>query len=197
MKVTDLYNLPTEAKLTEWLRQFTELDDLLASVPQLFAGLTETLVLGVVEDGAVIVGPVHVGEGAVVRANSILLGPVILGTNVDVNYGAIIRDCTYIGSDSRVDSGSITTQSLVLNRTKIGERVSIRQCIVGVGSSISVGAILGSQIGSGEIDAATFVGDMVAIGAGCRVDAGSTVAARSILKNGTFVSNIDHPNKTF
>src|SRR4051812_44201149 len=116
MQVADLYHLPVEPELLKWLAQFSELSDLFMAIPQLFARLTQTLIIGAVEEGAVLVGPVHVGEGSIVRANSIIVGPVILGPRVIVNYGAVVRCQSYIGPECAIDSGSIITHSLLLNR---------------------------------------------------------------------------------
>jgi NDP-sugar pyrophosphorylase family protein len=178
MRVADLYSLPVEPELTDWLQQFVDLGDLLASVPQLFARLTQTATLGTVEDGAIIVGPAHIGAGSIVRANSVIVGPVILGQNVEVSYGAIVRDRSYIGSNCYVDCGSVTTQSLVLNKSTIGEMASVRRSIVGVGCSISCRATLGSASDA----SGTFVGEMSVIGPECRLDEGSIVAAHSIIR---------------
>jgi NDP-sugar pyrophosphorylase family protein len=214
MRVADLYSLPTERDLTEWLQQFVDLRDLLASVPQLFARSTRTIIPGTVEDGALIVAPVHIGEGSTVRANSVITGPDILvdrilhlvpcrtgatggnptnwpdsnvgfyplGQNVEVSYGAIVRDQICIGANCCVDSGSVTTQSLIFNKSGIGEMASVRRSIVGVCCSISVRAVSGAASGLANVASGTFIGEMSVVGAECRLEEESVVAACSVIR---------------
>jgi NDP-sugar pyrophosphorylase family protein len=180
MRVADLYRLPTEPGLAEWLQRFDRLDDLLKSVPQLFAALKRTAILGTVEQGATIVGPAHIGKGSIVRANSVIVGPVILGENVEINYGTIVRDHSYIGSNCYIDSGTVITQSLVLNTTTISEMVCLRCSIIGGGCTISAQSALG--LSSAGTTGGIFVGDKSVIGAGCRLNEGSIVAPHTTIE---------------
>jgi NDP-sugar pyrophosphorylase family protein len=180
MRVADLYRLPMESGLAEWLQRFDDLDDVLKAIPQLFVSLKQTVVLGTVEEGATIVGPTHIGTGSIVRANSVIVGPVILGQDVDVNYGAIIRDHTYIGSNCYIDSGAIITKSLILNTTTIGEMAIARCSIVGVGCTISAKTALG--LSSADSIGGTFVGDRSVIGPGCWLNGGSILAPHTTIE---------------
>ena len=63
MKVSDLFSAEIEPDLNKWVRKFTTLSDLFSAMPQLYAKLESQNIQGIVEDGAVIVGPVHIGHG--------------------------------------------------------------------------------------------------------------------------------------
>jgi hypothetical protein len=58
MKVSDLFSAEVEPILNEWMRSFTSLDLFLA-MPQLYAKLESQSIEGIIEDGAVLSGPVH------------------------------------------------------------------------------------------------------------------------------------------
>jgi NDP-sugar pyrophosphorylase family protein len=190
MHVQDLYSPPIEPELAQWLRKFEDLSDILAAGRQLFANLRETTVLGIVEQGAVIVGPVHVGERSIVKANSVLVGPVILGAGVTINYGSVIRDLSYIGSDCFVDCGSVITHSLVLNRTVIREMVNVNYSIIGSGCAIGARCTIGGRARRTGIG--TFIGHSVAPETGSLVPDGSIIPSSAVFPDNG-LSNSSQP----
>ena len=66
MKVSDLFSAEMEPDLNEWVGKFTTPGDLFSAIPQLYARLESQNIQGIVEDGAIIFGPVHIGMGSVV-----------------------------------------------------------------------------------------------------------------------------------
>jgi UDP-N-acetylglucosamine diphosphorylase / glucose-1-phosphate thymidylyltransferase / UDP-N-acetylgalactosamine diphosphorylase / glucosamine-1-phosphate N-acetyltransferase / galactosamine-1-phosphate N-acetyltransferase len=159
--------------LAQWLRKFEGLSDILAASRELFVQLRKATILGIVEEGAILVGPVHVGERSMVKANSILVGPVILGTGVTINYGVVIRDLSYIGSDCFGDCGSITTRSLILNRTVISGMADVNYSIIGEGCIIGARSTIGDH--AGRTRRGTFIGHSVTLDAGFLMPGGSIV----------------------
>src|ERR1700730_9277568 len=91
MKLSDLFSAEIEPVLNEWIRNFTSPDDLFLAMPQLYAKLKLQSIEGTIEDGAVISGPVHIGRGAVVRAQAIIHGPSIVGPDTVISSHAEIR----------------------------------------------------------------------------------------------------------
>jgi NDP-sugar pyrophosphorylase family protein len=96
MKVSDLFSAEMEPVLNEWMRGFTSLDEMFLAMPQLYSKLKSQNIQGIVEDGAVIIGPVHIGMGAVVHAHAIIRGPSIVGRDTVVNSHAEIQSGSFI-----------------------------------------------------------------------------------------------------
>jgi hypothetical protein len=70
MKVSDLFSAEMEPGLNDWVRKFDLLGDLFSAMPQLYANLRAQNVQGIIEDGAIIIGAVHIGMGSVVHAQT-------------------------------------------------------------------------------------------------------------------------------
>jgi len=56
-----------EPDLNDWVRKLASLGDLFSAMPQLYANLRTLNIQGIVEDGAMIIGVVHIGMGSVVH----------------------------------------------------------------------------------------------------------------------------------
>ena len=80
-----------EPDLKDWVRKFASLGDLFSAMPQLYANLRAQNIQGIVEDGAVIIGAVHIGMGSVVHGQAIVRGPAIVGNNAVVDSHTEIR----------------------------------------------------------------------------------------------------------
>lgn len=91
MEITGPYDSELEAELRHWLSRFRELSELYAGLAQLFANLNSQRLSGTVEDGASIIGAVHVGSETTVRAGAVIIGPaivpdkVIVGSSVEIS----------------------------------------------------------------------------------------------------------------
>ena len=144
MKVSDLFSADVEPGLNEWMRNFTSLDDLFLAMPQLYAKLELPSIEGIIEDGAVLSGPVHIGRGAVVHAQAIIHGPSIIGPDAVINSHTEIRSGCFIGSNCVIGHSCLIIQSMVMNNTKIAAAAFIRNSVIGYGSVVGPGAVLGS-----------------------------------------------------
>jgi hypothetical protein len=74
MKVSDLFSAEMEPSLNDWLRRFTSPTDLFAGMHQLFTNLSSQNIQGIIEEGATIIGPVHIGIASIVRSQAIIRG---------------------------------------------------------------------------------------------------------------------------
>ena len=173
MRVKDLYSFPIEPELAHWPEKFHVPSDLLSKSPQLFANLQKTTILGTIEEGTLLIGPVHVGEQSLIKANSIIIGPVILGPDVMINHGVIVRAQTYIGGGCSIDCGSVITSSLILNGTAIDQMVSINSSIAGTECTLATRSTVGGKLR--QLGYGTFVGCSVTTRVGAVVPAGSQV----------------------
>ncbi len=59
-------------------------------------------VRGTVEEGAVLIPPVEVGEGTVIRSGAYIIGPVKIGKNSRIGPNCFIRPYTSIGDNCHV-----------------------------------------------------------------------------------------------
>ena len=151
MKVSDLFSAEMEPDLNNWVRKFTTLSDLFTAMPQLYARLESQNIEGIVEDGAVIVGPVHIGMGSVVHGQAIIRGPAIVGNNTVVDSHAEIRAGTFIGSNCVIGHGCSIIKSIVMGNVNVSAGAFVRNSIVGFGSVVGPGAALGADEVEGSL----------------------------------------------
>jgi mannose-1-phosphate guanylyltransferase len=98
-------------------------------------------------------GWASVGPGAVVEGRAI--PPVVLGRDARVAAGAHVGSLAVLGDGVSVGAGSSVERAVVLAGTEIGERCTLRDCIVaggcriGANTQISGGAVLGEGVSVG------------------------------------------------
>src|SRR5262245_40253352 len=115
MNVSDLFSAQMEPALNDWLAKFKTLEELVGSSDQLFAKLSSQAIQGPIEDGASIVGPVHIGVGTVVRTQTIIRGPAIVGPDCIVDSHTQIQPGCFIGSNCTVGHGCFLQESMLMN----------------------------------------------------------------------------------
>jgi NDP-sugar pyrophosphorylase family protein len=203
MKVSDLFSAEMEPDLNKWVGKFTSLDDLFSAMPQLYARLESQNIEGIVEDGAVIVGPVHIGIGSVVHGQAIIHGPAIVGTNTLVDHHAEIRAGTFIGSKCVIGHGCSIIKSMVMSNVSISAGAFIRNSVIGFGSVVGPGATLGADeversIGSvsqmSKIGAV--LGDYAVVGANSSIKPGTIVGSRTMIGEGVLARGIYESNQS-
>jgi NDP-sugar pyrophosphorylase family protein len=191
MKVSDLFLEKSEPILNEWIRNFTSPADLFAAMPQLYANLESNNIQGIVEDGAVIVGPVHVGVRSTIYSQAIIRGPVIVGRDTIVSSHAEIQSGCFIGSKCVIGHGCSIINSMVMNTAVIWPGAFISNSVIGFGSVVGPGVVLGSQMpdlsnraSRTSSDLGVILGDYSAVGANSTLKAGTIVGRRTIIGEG-------------
>ena len=144
MNISDLFSAEVDPVLNEWMRKFTSLDDLFLAMPELYAKLKSQTIEGIIEDGAVLSGPVHIARGAVVHPQAIVHGPSIVGPDTVINSHVEIQSGSFIGSKCVVGHGCSIIQSMVMNNANICAGAFIRNSVIGTGSIVGPGAALGA-----------------------------------------------------
>jgi UDP-N-acetylglucosamine diphosphorylase / glucose-1-phosphate thymidylyltransferase / UDP-N-acetylgalactosamine diphosphorylase / glucosamine-1-phosphate N-acetyltransferase / galactosamine-1-phosphate N-acetyltransferase len=204
MKVSDLFSAEAEPMLNEWMRNFTSLVDLFLAIPQLYAKLESQSIEGIIEDGAVLSGPVHIGRGAVVHAQAIIHGPSIIGPDAVINSHTEIRSGCFIGSNCVIGHSCLIIQSMVMNNTKIAAAAFIRNSVIGYGSVVGPGAVLGS-VGVDQASASIadtsptlgpVLGDYAVVGANSTIKPGTIIGSRTIVGEGVLASGTYESNQT-
>jgi UDP-N-acetylglucosamine diphosphorylase / glucose-1-phosphate thymidylyltransferase / UDP-N-acetylgalactosamine diphosphorylase / glucosamine-1-phosphate N-acetyltransferase / galactosamine-1-phosphate N-acetyltransferase len=100
----------------------------------------EHKVLGNVEDGAHLLGPVTVAETARVRSGAYIEGPCFIDEGADVGPNCFIRACTSIGKNARVGNGCEVKNSIIMDGTHVGhlsyvgDSILCERCNLGAGT---------------------------------------------------------------
>jgi UDP-N-acetylglucosamine diphosphorylase / glucose-1-phosphate thymidylyltransferase / UDP-N-acetylgalactosamine diphosphorylase / glucosamine-1-phosphate N-acetyltransferase / galactosamine-1-phosphate N-acetyltransferase len=134
-----------EQGILEFVLSFRRASELLKGFDRLFSDLTTSKILGSVEPGAHIVGPVHIGKGSRIHPDAVVYGPTIIGEGVSVRPHAQVRAGTYLGSHCVVGHGADIKHSLCLDGAKMQDGVFVGDSVIGFGARVGSGAILANR----------------------------------------------------
>lgn len=167
-------------------------------------GLRKPRVAGEVEQGAMLRGPVEVGEGSLIRSGSYVIGPACIGKNCDIGPNATILPSSTICDSVRIGSASEVRNSIIMPGTRIGSACIISDSVVG--ASCAIGDQVIAESGSPLVEVeercqraefGAIVADNVTVGSrvflhpgtiagtDCRIGSGATV--RGTLERGVRV----------
>lgn len=96
---------------------------------------------GEVEEGAVLKGPVSVGEGAVVRSGAYVKGPVAIGEGCEVGPNCYVRPGTSLGDDVRVGNGVEVKNSVLMDGTNVGHLSYVGDSVLGPCANVGAGTM--------------------------------------------------------
>lgn len=96
---------------------------------------------GQVEDGAHLMGPVEVAEGARIRSGAYIEGPVFIDEGSDVGPNCFLRPHTSIGKKVRAGNGCEIKNSMIMDKTQIGHLSYIGDSIIGENCNLGAGSI--------------------------------------------------------
>jgi bifunctional UDP-N-acetylglucosamine pyrophosphorylase/glucosamine-1-phosphate N-acetyltransferase len=98
-------------------------------------------VLGFIENGAHIVGPVTVAETARIRSGVYIEGPAFIDEESDIGPNCYIRPCTGIGRRVRIGNACEIKNSIVMDAVHIGHLSYVGDSILGEGCNLGAGTI--------------------------------------------------------
>jgi UDP-N-acetylglucosamine diphosphorylase / glucose-1-phosphate thymidylyltransferase / UDP-N-acetylgalactosamine diphosphorylase / glucosamine-1-phosphate N-acetyltransferase / galactosamine-1-phosphate N-acetyltransferase len=101
----------------------------------------EHRVLGNVEQGAHLFGPVTVAETARVRSGAYIEGPCFIDEGADVGPNCFIRACTSIGKNVRVGNACEVKNSIIMDGTHVGHLSYVGDSILGDHCNLGAGTI--------------------------------------------------------
>ncbi|MFA6048517.1 MAG: bifunctional sugar-1-phosphate nucleotidylyltransferase/acetyltransferase [Candidatus Micrarchaeia archaeon] len=173
--------------------------------------LTDRKVEGIVEEGVVVRGKMHLGKGSVIKAPSRIEGPVWIGENATVGPHAFLRAGSVIENDCHVGSSEVKNSVLLAGANAphfsyVGDSVLCEEVNLGAGTKIanlrfdnasvqvrfpttkkeydSARRKLGACIGRGtKVGINACINCGILVGENCKVFPGAKVA--SGLKSGT------------
>jgi bifunctional UDP-N-acetylglucosamine pyrophosphorylase/glucosamine-1-phosphate N-acetyltransferase len=98
-------------------------------------------VLGTVEEGAHLIGPVSVAKTARIRSGAYIEGPVFIDEGADVGPNCFIRACTSLGKNTRVGNGCEVKNTLIMDGTHVGHLSYVGDSVLGEKCNLGAGTI--------------------------------------------------------
>jgi UDP-N-acetylglucosamine diphosphorylase/glucosamine-1-phosphate N-acetyltransferase len=97
-------------------------------------------VLGTVEDGAHLIGPVTVAETARIRSGAYIEGPTFIDEGSDIGPNCYIRACTSVGKNVRIGNACEVKNSIIMDGAHVGhlsyvgDSILCERCNLGAGT---------------------------------------------------------------
>jgi len=98
-------------------------------------------ILGNVEAGAHIIGPVTVAETARIRSGAYIEGPALIDSESDIGPNCYIRPYTSIGKRVRIGNACEIKNSIIMDGTHIGHLSYVGDSIIGENCNLGAGTI--------------------------------------------------------
>lgn len=176
----------------------------------------EHKVLGTVEEGAHLIGPVTVAESARIRSGAYIEGPVFIDEEADVGPNCYIRSGTSLGKKTRVGNGCEVKNSILMDGTHVGHISYVGDSILGEKCNLGAGTITanlrfddstvkmvvkGKVVDTGRRKLGTILGDNVKTGIkslfmpGVKVGANTWVGANFMVERDLPADSVASLNK--
>lgn len=101
-------------------------------------------VLGNVENGAHLIGPVTVAESARIRSGVYVEGPTFIGEESDIGPNCYIRPFTSVGNKVRIGNACEVKASLIMDGVHVGHLSYIGDSIVGEKCNLGASTVTGN-----------------------------------------------------
>jgi UDP-N-acetylglucosamine diphosphorylase/glucosamine-1-phosphate N-acetyltransferase len=98
-------------------------------------------VLGNVEEGAHLIGPVTVAETARIRSGAYIEGPCFIDEGTDVGPNCFVRAYTSLGKNVRVGNACEVKNSIIMDGTHVGHLSYVGDSILCEGCNLGAGTI--------------------------------------------------------
>lgn len=96
----------------------------------------------IVEDYAMIKGPVHIGKNTVIRSGAYIEGPVHIGENCVIGPNCYIRPYTSIQDKVKIGNAVEIKNSIIMSETNIGHLSYVGDSIIGEKCNFGAGTIV-------------------------------------------------------
>ena len=98
-------------------------------------------ILGTIEPGAHLIGPVHVAKTAKIRSGAYIEGPVFIDEEADVGPNCFIRAGTSLGKKTRIGNAVEIKNSIIMDKTHIAHLSYVGDSIIGENCNFGAGTI--------------------------------------------------------
>ena len=102
----------------------------------------EHKVLGTVEEGAHLIGPVTVAQTARIRSGAYIEGPSFIDEGADVGPNCYIRPCTSLGKNTRIGNACEIKNSIIMDRTHVGHLSYMGDSVIGEHCNLAAGTLI-------------------------------------------------------
>jgi bifunctional UDP-N-acetylglucosamine pyrophosphorylase/glucosamine-1-phosphate N-acetyltransferase len=112
----------------------------------------EHQLLGTIEQGAHLIGPVSVAESARIRSGAYIEGPCFIDGECDVGPNCYIRAGTSLGRNVRVGNACEIKNSIIMDYTHVGHLSYVGDSILGEKCNLGAGTVTANyRLDAGEI----------------------------------------------
>ncbi len=109
-------------------------------------------VLGTIEQGAHLIGPISVAESARIRSGAYIEGPCFIDEECDVGPNCYIRPGTSLGKNVRVGNACEIKNSVIMDSTHIGHLSYVGDSILGEHCNLGAGTVMANyRLDAGSI----------------------------------------------
>ncbi len=159
-------------------------------------------VMGTVEEGAVLIPPVEVGEGTVIRSGAYVIGPVKIGRNSRIGPNCFIRPYTSIGDNCHVGNAVEVKNSIIMDNSNAPHLNYVGDSIIGEDTNLGAGTITanlrhdrgnikvevkGRLEDSGRHKLGAIIGHRVKVGINVTIYPGRKIGSGSLIGPGVIV----------
>ncbi|MFP3910075.1 MAG: bifunctional sugar-1-phosphate nucleotidylyltransferase/acetyltransferase [Archaeoglobaceae archaeon] len=206
--IRDGYQLKAK-EISTWIDVGYPWDLLDANEYMLYTQEQDLKMKGDVEEGAVIKGPVGIGEDTMIRAGSYIIGPVLIGKSCDIGPNCFIRPYTTIGDNCKVGNGVEVKNSILMSKSKIphlsyvGDSIIGEDCNLGAGTKIAnfrldkepiYVSVKGKKVNTGRRKFGAVLGDNVMTGINVSINIGTMIGNNVFLAPATKVEGFIEPD---
>jgi len=164
---------------------------------------------GTVEEGAVVVPPVEIGEGTIVRSGAYIIGPVKIGRNSRIGPNCFIRPYTSIGDNCHIGNAVEVKNSIIMDNSNAPHLNYVGDSIIGENTNLGAGTITanlrhdrgnvkveirGKLEDSGRHKLGAIVGHNVKVGINVSIYPGRKIGSKSFIGPGVIVDHNVPPN---
>ncbi|AMM53263.1 bifunctional sugar-1-phosphate nucleotidylyltransferase/acetyltransferase [Pyrococcus kukulkanii] len=164
---------------------------------------------GQVEEGAVIVPPVEIGEGTIVRSGSYIIGPVKIGRNSRIGPNCFIRPYTSIGDNCHIGNAVEIKNSIIMDNSNAPHLNYVGDSIIGENTNLGAGTITanlrhdnktikvevkGKLEDSGRRKLGAIIGHNVKVGINVSIYPGRKIGSNAFIGPGVVVDKNVPPN---
>ena len=97
--------------------------------------------LGLIEDGAHLVGPVTAAETARIRSGAYVEGPAFIDEECDIGPNCYIRPCTSVGRKTRIGNACEVKNSIIMDNVHVGHLSYVGDSVLGEHCNLGAGTI--------------------------------------------------------
>lgn len=190
----------------------------LLDVNQAFLEELNSEILGEIEEGVTIHGPLYLGKNSIIRAGSYIIGPVYIDEDCDVGPNSFIRKYTCLGRGVKIGNAVEIKNSLIMEETNINHLSYVGDSVIGAKCNIAAGTnianlrfddnnikltIKNDRIDSGRRKLGVIFADEVKTGInssfnpGVKVGLGSRIGAGAIISRDIPSNKIIVPKQDF